>query len=486
MIRFTSILEPTKRVDSTLEDCAEKALQRSLDLGCQYCDIRAEQSALEGFVIENGEIEYTTSKIDQGIGIRVLNSGSWGFFSISNPKSLEEVILGVNAANKNSVYSSSLKKNKITITSSPTYTEKVSFPVGKESTLEELIDIGFECDKIISSRKRVIKSFTSISSKTVSKYFVNSDGSKINQNYTDTIADLVATAHESSVTQSVNITEGGRGGMEQLTENNKIQKSAEFISEKASQLIDAKPAKMEKSKVIMNPDFVSLLTHEILGHPSEADRVLGKEMAWAGGAWWTGKLNEQIGSENLNVFDDPTIESSLGWYKYDDEGNIASRTNLIENGKLVNHLQSRETAEIFNVPANSNMRATSYRFMPLIRMACTCIDSGDWDPQEMISDVKNGYLISNMKVPSIDMKRYNWNISCQFAYKIENGETTDLIRDVIVMGTAPEFFQSIDAVGNDFKIRPITNCGKGDPMQSMAMGNGGPSIRGIATVKSVD
>ncbi|MEX0656307.1 MAG: metallopeptidase TldD-related protein, partial [Nitrosopumilaceae archaeon] len=127
----------------------------------------------------------------------------------------------------------------------------------------------------------------------------------------------------------------------------------------------------------------------------------------------------------------------------------------------------------------------SYKFMPLIRMACTCIGKGDWDPQEMIRDVKSGYLISNMKVPSIDMKRYNWSISCQFAQKIENGELTDLLRDVIVIGTAPEFFKSIDACGNDFTVRPITNCGKGDPMQSMIMGNGGPTIRAVATVKSV-
>jgi TldD protein len=90
-----------------------------------------------------------------------------------------------------------------------------------------------------------------------------------------------------------------------------------------------------------------------------------------------------------------------------------------------------------------------------------------------------------MKIPSIDMKRYNWSISCQYAQKIENGEITDLQRDVIVMGTAPEFFNSIDACGNDFTVRPITNCGKGDPMQSMIMGNGGPTIRGRATVKSV-
>ncbi len=149
-------------------------------------------------------------------------------------------------------------------------------------------------------------------------------------------------------------------------------------------------------------------------------------------------------------------------------------------------MQSKETAKIFSEKPTANMRATSYKFMPLIRMACTCIAHGDYNPDEMIKDVKDGYLISNMKIPSIDMKRYNWSISAQYAQKIENGETTDLLRDVIVIGTAPEFFKSIDACGNDFTVRPITNCGKGDPMQSMMMGNGGPSIRAIATVKSVD
>ena len=220
------------------------------------------------------------------------------------------------------------------------------------------------------------------------------------------------------------------------------------------------------------------------GHPSEADRVLGKEMAWAGGAWWAGKLGEKIGSQELNVIDDPTL-SSLGCYKYDDEGVFARSKTLIEKGVLLNHMQSRETASIFNTTPNSGMRATGYGFMPLIRMACTCIKGGDWDPQEMIKEVKNGYLISNMKVPSVDMMRYNWNISCQFAQKIENGEVKELLRDVIVMGIAPDFFNSIDACGKDFTVRPITNCGKGDPMQIMRMGNGGPHVRGIATVKSV-
>jgi TldD protein len=385
---------------------------------------------------------------------------------------------------KSALHYSTNKKHKVKLAESQVYVDNVDFSVSKKPTLEELTKIGFECDSIIRSNKRIHKSSLSMEHDTFSKYFVNSDGAKITQRFEDTIANVTATAHESGLTESVNATEGGRGGLEMILDKNDIMKTSEFVAQKASELLDAKTAKEENATVVMNPDFVALLSHEILGHPSEADRVLGKEMAWAGGAWWAGKLGEKIGSQELNVIDDPTLPS-LGYYKYDDEGVFAKSKSLIENGVLVNHMQSRETASIFNTEPNSGMRATGYGFMPLIRMACTCIQGGDWDPQEMIKEVKNGYLISNMKIPSIDMMRYNWSISCQFAQKIENGELKELLRDVIVMGIAPDFFNSIDACGKDFTVRPITNCGKGDPMQIMRMGNGGPHVRGIATVKSV-
>ncbi|MEK0330748.1 MAG: TldD/PmbA family protein [Nitrosopumilus sp.] len=473
-------------MDSRLQDLADEAIRYAIDSGAQYCDARAELQERKSALIENGEIEHVRTNKDEGIGIRLVKEGVWSFCSITNPKSIEQIKEIVNDALRNSSHYAENKKNKINLYSNSINKTKIDFPVLKKPELEELIKIGFECDKIISDTPRIIRSVVNPWYTTNSKYFVNSEGSEITQNFTDVVVDMVATAHESGLTQSINITEGGRGGMEQIINDNKIQQSAKEIALKASQLIDAKPAKEEKATVVMNPDFVSLLTHEILGHPSEADRVLGKEMAWAGGAWWKGKIGEKIGSEKLNVFDDPTIKESLGWYYFDDEGVETKKTSLVENGILKNHMQNRETAKIFDTPSTGNMRATNYRFMPLIRMACTCIENGDWDVNEMIKGVKNGYFISNMKIPSIDMKRYNWSISCQYAQKIENGEITDLLRDVIVIGTAPEFFESIDACGNDFTIRPITNCGKGDPMQSMIMGNGGPSIRGIATVKSVD
>jgi len=473
-------------MDLRLQDLADKAIRYATESGAQYCDARAEQQVHDEALIENGEVEYVRNNNDEGIGISLVKGGAWSFCSITNPNSFEQIKEIVNDALRNSTHNVQNKKNEVNLYPNSCNKTKIDFPVLKKPSIEELIEIGFECNKIISDTPKIIKSIINPWYTTNSKYFVNSEGSEIIQNFTDVVIDMAAIAHESGLTQSVNITEGGRGGLEQVTNDDKIQQSAKEISLKASQLLDAKPAKEEKATVVMNPDFVSLLTHEILGHPSEADRVLGKEMAWAGGAWWKGKIGEKIGSEKLNVFDDPTIKESLGWYYYDDEGVETKKTTLVEDGILKNHMQNRETAQIFDAIPTGNMRATNYRFMPLIRMACTCIGNGDYSVNEMIKEVKNGYLISNMKIPSIDMKRYNWSISCQYAQKIENGEITDLLRDVIVMGVAPEFFESIDACGNDFTVRPITNCGKGDPMQSMIMGNGGPTIRGTATVKSVN
>ncbi|MDE1764914.1 MAG: TldD/PmbA family protein [Thaumarchaeota archaeon] len=460
-------------------------MQFALENGAQYCDVRAEKTTSNGFLLENGQVEHLTFKAENGLGVRVLADGAWGFCSVSDPESIDELKERVLDAVKSALYYTQSKKHKVRLVDVKAHVDTVHRKAIKTPTIDGMINMALDCDKIMRTRKRIHKSSILMHHDAFDKYFVNSDGSKITQIYEDTIINMSATANESGLSETVNTTEGGRGGLETIEGENSVFERATAISEKADKLVDARPAKEDKATVVMNPDFVALLSHEILGHPSEADRVLGREMAWAGGAWWAGKLGTKIGSSELDVLDDPTICSSLGWYKYDDEGTLASKKSLIEEGVLVGHMQSRETASLFDTEPNSAMRATGHSFMPLIRMACTCIGPGNWDPEEMIKDVKSGYLVCDMKVPSIDMMRYNWSISCQYAQKIENGERTELLRDVIVMGNAPEFFNSIDARGKDFTVRPITNCGKGDPMQIMRMGNGGPHIRGTATVKSV-
>ena len=59
---------------------------------------------------------------------------------------------------------------------------------------------------------------------------------------------------------------------------------------------------------------------------------------------------------------------------------------------------------------------------------------------------------------------------------------TKLYRQGGITSDSPEFFKSVDAAADDFKLFNLPNCGKGTPMQTMRVGNGGPHLRGKAIV----
>ena len=46
----------------------------------------------------------------------------------------------------------------------------------------------------------------------------------------------------------------------------------------------------------------------------------------------------------------------------------------------------------------------------------------------------------------------------------------------------PDYLMNVDTVGSDFRLYPIPNCGKGQPMQTKKLGNGGPTMRTRARV----
>lgn len=490
-------------MDGHLEDLACGAVRYAAGLpGVAYCDARAEARSGAQVLVENGRVDHVRDVSDAGLGIRILDGGRvWRFVSVSSPESADAVKDAIDCAGLGAragegphagkaASGAGAPRASITLRDIEPHAARITRRVARKPDHDSIMSLGLECSEAISGMPHITNSVAAPQFATVSKYFTSSEGADILEEYTDTTVSMTATATVDNarsggrITRTVDSTVGGRGGLEAV--DGESHSRALYVASRASELAAAGTAKhVAGADVVMNPNFVALLVHEILGHPSEADRVMGREMAWAGGAWWEGMIGGRIASEALSVFDDPTAPGSLGWYDYDDEGVRSSRTQLVRHGVLQGHMQSRETAAAYGAEPTGNMRAAGYGFMPLIRMACTCIEPGDHTADEMIQDIRDGYAIYDMKVPSIDMNRYNWSISCQYAQKITGGELAETVRDVVVSGTAPGLFGSVSACGRDFEVTPITNCGKGDPMQSLAMGNGGPSVRGKATVGSI-
>ena len=66
---------------------------------------------------------------------------------------------------------------------------------------------------------------------------------------------------------------------------------------------------------LWGPEVTGIMVHESVGHPYEADRVLGREAAQAGETFIKEEmLKTKLGSNAVNIYDDPTIEGSFGFY----------------------------------------------------------------------------------------------------------------------------------------------------------------------------
>jgi TldD protein len=237
---------------------------------------------------------------------------------------------------------------------------------------------------------------------------------------------------------------------------------------------------------VTDPHYNTLLSHEIIGHPTELDRALKMETAYAGRSWLLAGLREhqvgkRVASPLVTAYSDPALPG-YGHYEYDHEGTPAQRVVHIDRGIFRGFMNSRQTAAIFGGAPNGHFKATEASLVPLIRMSSTVFERGANDPRDIIRDVEHGYYLVGHRIPSIAESRENFRISARKVYEIERGQLGRLYRDGGIVADSRDFLLNVDAAGTDFRIYPIANCGKGQPMQSKKLGNGGPTLRSRARV----
>jgi TldD protein len=113
-------------------------------------------------------------------------------------------------------------------------------------------------------------------------------------------------------------------------------------------------------------------------------------------------------------------------------------------------------------------------------MSSTVFGAGARDPLDIIREVDHGYYLVGHRIPSIAESRENFRISARKVYEIRDGRLGRLYRDGGIMADSRDYLMKVDAVGADFHLYPIPNCGKGQPMQTKRLGNGGPTMRSRA------
>jgi TldD protein len=254
-----------------------------------------------------------------------------------------------------------------------------------------------------------------------------------------------------------------------------MAEEAPRVAEQAAALLRADPCPAGVTTVVIDAEQVQLQVHESVGHPTELDRVLGAEAAYAGTSFLSptdlGSL--QYGSELMNVTADPTTAGGLGSFGWDDEGVPAARQPVVREGVLVGWLGSRE------VGYPGSMRADGWSRMPLVRMTNLHLEPGEGSLEDLIAGVDDGIYLATNRSWSIDDKRLNFQFGTQCAWEIRRGKLGRLYRDATYTGVTPVFWGSLDAVAgaDEWRMHGLTNCGKGQPGQHAHVSHGAAPCR---------
>ena len=435
--------------------------------GAEYAEIRAQKLFKTMLTVKDGRIEAAKQGIENGVALRVLVNGAWGFASVGT-FNIETLTSAISDACKMAKTASLKLKTPIKLVETKTVEDKISVKPKKnpaEISVEDKIDTALAVNNTVRGYDKRVKSCTiDYLDLTGTNYFLNNEGTYIEQDKLYVWSRILATASEANVLTFSREEIGSTAGYEVFD-----VETPEIVGKRAAkravEQLKAKPPRGGNFPAVLGPNVVGVFVHEAFGHLAEADLTLS-------GSVLLGKLGKKIASDVVTFYDDGTIEGAFGSFKYDDEGVPTQKTLLVKDGIVVGLMHNRETAHKFDAKPTGNARAEDFRFEPIIRMRNTFMEPKDHSFEELLEDIKFGYYLKSFRGGQANLDG-TFQVGIQEAYEITNGELGDPVRNASISGNTLETLLKVDAVGKDFELWP-GRCGKG---QTAFIGDGGPHVR---------
>ncbi|MEJ2241578.1 MAG: TldD/PmbA family protein [Candidatus Bathyarchaeota archaeon] len=450
-----------------MKDFLIESVDYGKSLGAEYVEIRAQELFKTLLTTKDGTVEGAKEGIEQGAGVRVLFNGAWGFVSLGE---LEHNLLTDAVLDAVKLAKATSLKVKSPIMLAPVDTiQKIITSTPKKDpwnvSVEEKIGNALRIDKTALGYDNRIKSCTvNYVDITGKNYFVNSDGTYLEQDRLYVWSRILISAKMGNIFASAREEVGSTSGYE-IFDTKTPEELGKIVAKRVVEQLRAKPPKGGFFPAVIGPNVVGVFIHEAMGHLAEADLTLSGSVLFD-------KLGNKIASDAVTVYDDGTIEGAFGSFVYDDEGVRAQKTILIENGKLTGLMHNRETAQKMDTKPTGNARAEDFRFEPIIRMRNTYLAPGDKSFEELVENINFGYYLKSFRGGQANLDG-TFQVGIQEAYEIIKGELGDPIRSASISGNTLETLHKVEAVGKDFELWP-GRCGKG---QTAFVCDGGPHIR---------
>ena len=439
------------RAMTVTEKAAGRALRTALSRGGDWAELFWERHTVVTLTLDNDKLEDAITGVDQGAGIRV-TSGDRGVYANGNVNDGDDLLAIAGRAAAAIAEEGGVHET----------TAFLADELPRPSTVEidprtVAIERKVELMKLANREARAldprVHQVTVLYRESVQDVVVaNSEGRFRKDSRTRLVFGVLVTAKQGEVLESGYKAKAGTEGFEMLTEE-AVLETARTAARLASQNVGAEPAPAGTYTVVLSSEAGGTLIHESVGHGLEADLNL------KGMSVYSGRLGEQVASEQITVLDDGTDPGRRGTQAMDDEGTRTHRTVLIENGILKTYLSDKKHAKKLGIAESGNGRRESFRHLPICRMTTTMIARGTSDPAAILASVKDGIFVKGMGGGQVDVVSGNFAFEITECYRIRDGKQAEPLRGATLVGQGPKLMSEIDMVGWDLGYS-VGTCGK--------------------------
>ena len=311
----------------------------------------------------------------------------------------------------------------------------------------------------------VLTSRVSVTAQTDTRYFVNTEGSRLRfgRGYARVFISASSRAPDGTDLSSFDSFEAEDAAG--LPDDKTILAAIDRVANDVTSLLKAPEAEPFVGPAIFSGRAAGVFFHEIFGHRVEGHRQKDENE----GQTFTKSVGTKVLPDFLSVLFDPTRhsiggEDLYGWYDYDDEGVKARPVLAVENGVLKTFLMSRSPIQGFDHSNGHGRRQPGLE--PVSRQSNLIVESSKAVPEAALRQM----LIDEVKRQNKPYGLYFRDITGGFtttqraglqAFKVipvivyrvyADGRPDELVRGADIVGTPLASFSKIIATGDKSEV----------------------------------
>ncbi len=434
--------------------------------GADTADLYFQHSRSNSLTLEDGIVSAAHSGIEQGVGLRVVIGDQTGYAfteDLTMPSMLAAARTAAAIANGSQVVAPQAYNPLAT---GDLYTTTVPWSdVGIEQKLPVMKHVEAKAKAKDPAIEKVAVYWADGDERVM---IATLDGKLVTDSRPMTRITVVVTAKKGGETQTGYSNIAAREEFAWYTEE-RLEKMIDEAVDRTMIQFEARRPPAGEMPVILASGASGILLHEAIGHGMEAD------FNRKGTSIYSDMIGKKVAESFITVVDQADIPRERGALNYDDEGNKAGRTTLVENGILKSYLHDQISAKQYGLKPTGSGRRESYQYAPMPRMSCTFMEDGPHTKEEIIEAVDHGIICETYTNGQVQIGAGDYTFYVKNGWLVEGGKVTAPIKDVNIIGNGPESLKRITMVANDARLDTGGwTCGKNG--QSVPVSQGIPTV----------